>query len=142
MKKNLKKMSNFAFFYGIGGILLGAFYREYTKFLGFTGETRMSIAHTHTLTLGFIMTLIILLLENSFKLSEDEKFKNFYTLYNVSVIGIITTFMVKGFLDIAGYEMVGGVLGAFNGIAGILHIILTYSVYSFMKILKRRIETM
>lgn len=60
MKKTLKK----AIIFTIIGLVLGVYFREFTKWNGFVedgaliGPTSLSFMHTHTLTLGTVMTLL------------------------------------------------------------------------------------
>lgn len=61
----MKKLFNLSFFYLILGLALGIFFREFTKFNAFTGITTLSTAHTHTLVLGFIFFLILIVLEGA-----------------------------------------------------------------------------
>lgn len=55
----MKKIINTAMFYMIYGLIAGVFYREYTKFKGFTGLTSLSKVHPHVLVLGMLVFLII-----------------------------------------------------------------------------------
>ena len=41
----------------------GVFYREFTKFNGYTGETALSYVHTHLFVLGMFAFLVIALLD-------------------------------------------------------------------------------
>ena len=41
----------------------GVFYREFTKFSGFTGKTALYVVHTHYFLLGMVFFLLLLLLE-------------------------------------------------------------------------------
>lgn len=61
----MKKLFNLSFSYLILGLALGIFFREFTKFNTFTGITTLSAAHTHTLVLGFIFFLILIVLEGA-----------------------------------------------------------------------------
>lgn len=45
----MKKYINIAFIYGIAAIACGVFYREFTKFNGFTGKTTLAFTHLHLL---------------------------------------------------------------------------------------------
>lgn len=60
----MKRLLNAAFIYMLVGVASGLFYREFTKMNGFAeGQfTRLGLAHTHLLTLGFIVLLIVLAL--------------------------------------------------------------------------------
>ena len=59
----LKKLSNTAFIYTVLALVVGVVYREYTKLSGFTGQTNLSLLHTHLFTLGMMFFLIVLALE-------------------------------------------------------------------------------
>ena len=52
--------------YMIVGLLSGFYYRELTKAYNFTGDTQLSVVHTHTLILGMFMFLILIGLKKSF----------------------------------------------------------------------------
>ena len=57
-------------FYLVLGLGAGVFYREFTRANDFpAGEfTQLSVVHTHLLALGFMMSLIFLVLEKVFGL--------------------------------------------------------------------------
>lgn len=63
-----------SFAYMIAGVLSGLFYREFTKLNDFpAGQfTQLGLAYTHLLTLGFIVLLIVLVLEKTFTLSQSR----------------------------------------------------------------------
>ena len=48
----MKKMINTSMAYFILAILAGVFYREFTKYNGYTGETMLGYMHTHLFVLG------------------------------------------------------------------------------------------
>lgn len=79
----MKKIAKLSFFYGILGMLLGVFYREFTKINGFTEQTVLGGLHTHILVSGVFFFLIVLLLEKSFELTKDKKFNKFFITYNI-----------------------------------------------------------
>ena len=54
----MKKLFNLSFFYLILGLALGVFFREFTKFNNFTGITKLSSAHTHTLVARGILEVL------------------------------------------------------------------------------------
>ena len=68
-----KKYFKTSFIYALFGIFIGAFYREYTRIIGFTGQTSLRVAHTHTLVLGFILFLILTMFAKTYNLKEDKK---------------------------------------------------------------------
>lgn len=49
---NMKRLMNASIVYGVLGLIVGGvFYREFTKFNGFTDFTTLSVVHTHYLML-------------------------------------------------------------------------------------------
>ena len=50
----------------------GVFYREFTKFNGFTGRTTLGVVHTHYFLLGMVFFLLLLLLEKNFSLYRGK----------------------------------------------------------------------
>lgn len=61
----MKKYANSALVYAILAMVGGVFYREFTKFNGFTGTTSLGFVHTHYFALGMIGFLLLLLLESA-----------------------------------------------------------------------------
>ena len=54
--------ANLALIYAVAAMVSGVFFREFTKFTQFTGQTRLSVMHTHYFMLGMFFFLILLLL--------------------------------------------------------------------------------
>ena len=69
----MKRLLNASFIYMLAGVASGLFYREFTKLNDFPeGQfTQLGLAHTHLLTLGFIVLLIVLALEKVFTTSRS-----------------------------------------------------------------------
>ena len=130
----MKKLFKLSFFYLWLGLLLGIFYREFTKMYNFTGNTVLGTAHTHTLVLGFIFLLVVLILDKNFDLSSYKNFNKWLITYNVGVIGLITTIVLRGVFDILSIDFAG-----LPHIAGLAHTILGGSLIWFMIILKKKI---
>lgn len=72
-----KKYFKTSFIYALIGLLLGAFYREFTRIIGFDKATNLGLAHTHILVLGFVLFLILTIFAKVFGMNEDKKEKNF-----------------------------------------------------------------
>lgn len=66
----MKKYANSALVYAILAMVGGVFYREFTKFNGFTGTTSLGFVHTHYFALGMIGFLLLLLLEKSLSFTD------------------------------------------------------------------------
>jgi len=112
-----------AFAYMLAGVASGLFYREFTKLNGFPeGQfTQLGLAHTHLLTLGFIVLLIVLVLEKQFALSRSRLFAWFFWIYNAGVIVTSGMLVVHGALTVLGAESSKMIAG----IAGLGHMLLT-----------------
>lgn len=134
-----KKYFKTSFIYLTFGLFLGAFYREYTRIISFTGHTSLRVAHTHTLVLGFILFLILSIFAKSFYLKEDKKEKRFFNTYNFSLILVIGTIIARGFYQI--YDLNSASLNAaISGIAGIGHIAISFAFYFLYTYLKSFVD--
>ena len=131
----MKKLFYAAFAYMLVGVLSGLFYREFTKANDFpSGEfTQLGLAHTHLLTLGFIVLLIVLVLEQQFTLSRSKLFGWFFWVYNAGVIVTSAMLIWHGSLTVLGQE--GN--GMISGIAGLGHILLTAGMVLLFLCLRR-----
>lgn len=49
-----KRYINTALLYAVLAMIGGVFYREFTKFNGFTGETTLGVVHTHYFMMGMV----------------------------------------------------------------------------------------
>lgn len=50
----MKRYMNTALLYAVLAMAGGVFYREFTKFNGFTAKTALSVVHTHYFLLGMV----------------------------------------------------------------------------------------
>lgn len=80
----MKKCINLSILYAFLGLAGGVFYREFTKFNGFTGVTALGKVHTHLLLLGMFMFLIVALFTVHFDLEKQKSFKIFMGAYNLN----------------------------------------------------------
>jgi DUF2871 family protein len=62
----MKRCMNASLLYAILAMVGGVFYREFTKFNGFTARTTLGVVHTHYFLLGMVFFLLLLLLEKNF----------------------------------------------------------------------------
>lgn len=130
----MKKLFNLSFFYLILGLALGVFFREFTKLNDFSGATTLNVAHTHTLVLGFIFFLVIVILEKVFTISNIKYFNIWLIIYNIGLLSLISTLVARGVLEILNKDFAG-----LPHIAGTSHAILGLSLIWFMIILKKSI---
>lgn len=131
----MQKFFKISSFYLFLGLALGVFYREFTKFNHFTGTTTLGLTHAHTLMLGFMFFMIVLLLEKNFKISDSKNFKSWLITYNVGLIYLISMLVFRGVLQVQGTD--------FNGLshmAGLGHAILGISLIWFTVIVNKAIK--
>lgn len=134
-----KKYFKTSFIYAFFGIFIGAFYREYTKFIGFKGHSSLGLAHTHSLVLGFFLFIILALVAKSFDLKEDKKEKKFYTTYNFSLVLVIGTLIARGFYQIYGLNN-SAISATISGVAGLGHIAISFALYFLYTYLKCHLD--
>ena len=133
----MKKYVNFSFFYAILGLCGGVFYREFTKLYDYVDlRTQLAFLHVHLLVLGMVMFLILAIFEKLLHISQSKKIKAFLITYNLGVLWTVTVMIVRGVMQVVGFD--GG--AAVSGIAGLGHIILTVGIVLLFLILKERIK--
>ena len=81
----MKKILNISFIYFLLAMVGGVFYREFTKVLGFTGQTTLGYIHVHLIVLGSILFLIIALFCRDTELLYNKTFKKFMVIYNIGL---------------------------------------------------------
>lgn len=134
----MRKLVNFSFIYMILGVASGLFYREFTKINDFVeGQyTQLSVVHTHLLVLGFIMLLLVLILEKTFALSKNRKlFVWFLGTYNAGVILTAGMQLTHGILTVLGIESSAMI----SGIAGLGHMSISAGMILLFVMLRRSI---
>lgn len=131
----MKRIAKLSFFYSIFGLLLGAFYREFTKMNGFTGKTVLSDLHPHVLVLGAIFFLVVLLLEKSFELTKHKNFNKFFITYNIGLLLTVVMMAVRGCIEVLNLEISRMIDSSISGIAGLGHIIITIAFILFFLVL-------
>ncbi len=134
----MKRLLNAAFIYMLVGVASGLFYREFTKMNDFAeGQfTQLGLAHTHLLTLGFIVLLIVLALEKVFGISSSPKlFAWFFWLYNAGVVLTSAMLIWHGSFTVLGQESNKMI----SGIAGLGHMLITAGMIVFFVALRRAV---
>ena len=123
----MKRCMNASLLYAILAMVGGVFYREFTKFNGFTAGTTLGVVHTHYFLLGMVFFLLLLLLEKSFSFM-GAKTKRVLTAYQAGLNLTAVMFVVRGVPQVLGTELSNGMNAAISGIAGIGHILLGISM--------------
>ena len=73
----MKKYLNIAFAYAIAAMVGGVFYREFTKYSGFTGVTALGKVHAHLFLLGMLVFLVVALYGAHNDLGKLKTFRAF-----------------------------------------------------------------
>lgn len=134
----VKKYINLSLIYAIIGILLGAFYREFTKFLNYSGPTKLSLVHTHVLVLGMVFFLLAAFAEKIFTFSDCKSGKMFFYFYNIGFVLTILGFLTRGVLTVFGTNLSSGLNASISGMAGIGHILLSVGIILFFVAIKKK----
>ena len=134
------KYVNLSFIYAIIGLVAGAFYREFTKYIGYTARTRMALAHPHFLVLGAFMFLIIALFSMNLKLENEKTFKTFFLSYNIGVVITAAMLFLRGLTEVMDWGESKALDASISGIAGVGHIVLTVGFVFMFITLKRAID--
>ena len=112
----MKKMLNLAFAYAVAAMAGGVFYREFTKFNGFTGATALGKVHTH-------LFLLVALYAGQYDLRKEKTFRAFLWTYNIGVPLTSVMLLVRGATQVLCLPLSKGASAAISGVAGIGHIL-------------------
>ena len=123
----MKRYINSALLYAILAMVGGVFYREFTKFSGFTAKTTLSIVHTHYFLLGMVFFLLLLLLEKNFSFTSG-KTGRIVAVYHTGLNLTAVMLVVRGVVQVLVPTLSSGIYAAISGIAGIGHILLGVSI--------------
>ncbi|WP_270640328.1 DUF2871 domain-containing protein [Longibaculum muris] len=120
----MKKMIRIAFFYVILALIGGVFYREFTKFNGFTGVTVLADVHVHLMVLGVFMFMILALFVKNLPLLKEKRFSQFMVIYNIGLLLTVIMMVIRGMTQVLTMTLTSGMSAAISGIAGIGHVLL------------------
>ncbi|WP_312643849.1 DUF2871 domain-containing protein [Hydrogenoanaerobacterium sp.] len=119
----MKKMLNTSFVYAIAAMIAGVFFREFTKFNGFTGRTSLSFMHLHLFVLGALLFLILELFRMQINLVKQKHFKTFFILYNIGLPLMVVMFFVRGVTQVLETPLTKSMDAMISGVAGVGHIL-------------------
>lgn len=134
----MKRYINTALVYAILAMVGGVFYREFTKFNGFTAKTTLSVVHTHYFLLGMVFFLL-LVLEKSFSFT-GPKTGRILAFYHVGLNLTAVMLVIRGVTQVLGTALSSGMSAAISGMAGIGHILLGVSLVLLLVQLKRTVQ--
>ena len=119
------------------GVASGLFYREFTKLNDFPegAPTQLGLVHTHLLVLGFVVYLVVMLLEKAFTLSASRLFGWFFWLYTAGLVLTSAMLLWHGSLTVIGLESTKMIAG----IAGLGHMLLAAGMVLLFLALRTRL---
>ena len=136
----MKRYMNTALLYAILAMVGGVFYREFTKFNGFTARTALGVVHTHYFLLGMVWFLLLLVLEKNFSFT-GPKTGRVLAVYHAGLNLTAVMLVVRGITQVLGTPLSTGVSAAISGVAGIGHILLGVSLVLLLLQVKTSLST-
>ena len=105
----MKRYMNLALLYDVLAMVGGVFYREFTKFNGFTCKTTLGVVHTHYFLPGMVFFLLLLMLEKNFSFT-GAKTGRVLIAYQVGLNLTAVMFVVRGITQVLGTALSSGML--------------------------------
>lgn len=134
----MKRYMNSALLYAILAMVGGVFYREFTKFNGFTARTALSVVHTHYFLLGMVFFLLLLVLEKNLSFTGAKSGRVLLT-YHIGLNLTAVMLVVRGVIQVMGADLSRGADAAISGMAGIGHILLGVSLVLLLLQIRRSV---
>ena len=113
-----KKYFNLALIYATAAMIGGVFYREFTKWNGFTGATALGKVHTHLFILGMFVFLLAALFSQSMDLEKQKAFRTFMKIYNIGLPILSIMMVVRGVIQVLEFDISSRADSAISGVAG------------------------
>ena len=135
----MKRYMNSALLYAVLAMAGGVFYREFTRFNGFTARTTLSVVHTHYFLLGLVFFLLLVVLEKSLSFT-GEKTGRALAVYHIGLNLTAVMLAVRGVTQVMGTSLSRGADAAISGMAGIGHILLGVSLVLLLLQIRRSVS--
>lgn len=132
-----KRYAATALTYAVAAMVFGVFYREFTKFQGFTEKTTLSVIHPHYFLLGMVFFLLLLVLEKNFQLSAQKNVGKILIAYQVGLNITGLGLFVRGITQVLGTAMSKGLDASLSGISGIGHTLMGVSMILILVKIKK-----
>ena len=136
----MKKYINLSLIYAISGLLAGLFYREFTKWNGFTGVTTLGKVHTHLFMLGMFLFLLVALFAQIHDLEGQKSFRLFMKVHNIGLPLVAITMVARGITQVLNTQLSKGLNASIAGMAGIGHILVSIGIISLLLALKKVVK--
>lgn len=135
----MKRYINTTLLYAVLAMVGGVFYREFTKFNGFTAKTTLSVIHTHYFLLGMIFFLLLLLLEKNFSFTS-AKTGRILAAYHIGLNLTAVMLGVRGVTQVLTPTLSSSINAVISGIAGIGHILTGISIILLLVQIKHSVS--
>ena len=136
----MKKYINLALIYAVCALVAGVFYREFTKWNGFTGVTTLGKVHTHLFMLGMFLFLLVALFAQNHDLEGQKSFRLFMKVHNVGLPLVAITMIVRGVTQVLGTELSKGLNASIAGMPVIGPILVSIGIISLLLALKKVVK--
>lgn len=118
----MKKIMNASIVYFLLAMIGGVFYREFTKWNGYTAPTTLGVLHVHLLVLGTVVFLLIAVIAKITDLENNSLFKKFFVTYNIALPVMVLMLLARGIVQVLDIEIGKMGNGMLSGFAGLSHI--------------------
>lgn len=132
-----KKYFNLALIYATAAMIGGVFYREFTKWNGFTGATALGKVHTHLFILGMFVFLLVALFSQSMDLEKQKAFRTFMKIYNIGLPILSIIMVVRGVIQVLEFHISSRADSAISGVAGAGHVLVGIGIVLLLLTLKK-----
>ena len=134
----IKRYFNAAILYAALALACGVFYREFTKYTGFAGQTNLSVLHAHYFVLGMFFFLVLALLEKSFQFSNGRSVNVWILTYHIGLNITAAGLLLRGLAQATGAAPSAGMEASLSGVSGIGHIMLGTGVIALLVLARKR----
>lgn len=128
----MKKIMNTSLIYFVLAMAGGVFYREFTKWNGYTEPTTLGVLHVHLLVLGTGVFLLTALFAKVTKLEKNSLFKKFFVLYNIALPFMVVMMLIRGIVQVLAIDLGKMGNGMLSGFAGLSHIGMLAALLMFL----------
>lgn len=132
-----KKYFNLTLIYATAAMIGGVFYREFTKWNGFTGATALGKVHTHLFILGMLAFLLVALFSQSMDLEKQKTFRTFMKIYNIGLPILSIMMVVRGVIQVLEFDISSRANSAISGVAGAGHVLVGIGIVLLLLTLKK-----
>lgn len=133
----MKKIMNTSLIYFVLAMAGGVFYREFTKWNGYTEPTTLGGLHVHLLVLGTGVFLLAALFAKVTELEKNSLFKKFFVLYNLALPFMVVMMLIRGIVQVLSIDLGKMGNGMLSGFAGLSHIGMMVALLMLLIAVKR-----